>query len=186
MAQTTRKRKARSDKFPLTLHPTGQFCKKIRGKLYYFGANKQQALQRYLEQAAFLHSGKQPKLNPANDQASLKTLCNLYLTHQESRVAAGEIKLRQLHDQTRLLRSFVKYIGPNRTLSDVNTIDLQNFRAKLVKAGKAATTVNNHISAIKAMYHWACDNEIIPSAPNLKAIKKIKNYKSFQDFSWAF
>ena len=38
------KRKTRSDKFPLTLHPTGQYCKKIKGKLYYFGNNKKIAL----------------------------------------------------------------------------------------------------------------------------------------------
>ena len=49
MAKTDSKRKTRSDKFPLTLHKTGQFCKKIRGTLYYFGTNKQKALQRYLE-----------------------------------------------------------------------------------------------------------------------------------------
>jgi len=53
-----KKRKTRSDKFPLTLHPTGQFCKKIKGKLYYFGSDKKLALQRYLEQAAYLHLGK--------------------------------------------------------------------------------------------------------------------------------
>jgi len=53
-----KKRKTRSDKFPLTLHPTGQYCKKIKGKLYYFGSDKKLALQRYLEQAAYLHSGK--------------------------------------------------------------------------------------------------------------------------------
>lgn len=41
------KRKTRSDKFPLTLHPTGQYCKKIRGKIYYFGSDKKQALQSY-------------------------------------------------------------------------------------------------------------------------------------------
>ena len=51
-------RKIRSDKFPLTLHPTGQFCKKIKSKLYCFGTDKKLALQRYLEQAAHLYSGK--------------------------------------------------------------------------------------------------------------------------------
>ena len=54
-------RKTRSDKFPLTLHSTGQFCKKIRGKIYYFGADKKLALKRYLEQAALLHAGKKPE-----------------------------------------------------------------------------------------------------------------------------
>ena len=36
MAKSNLKRKTRSDKFPLTLHKTGQYCKNIRGKLYYF------------------------------------------------------------------------------------------------------------------------------------------------------
>ena len=49
------KRRTRSDKFPLTLHPTGQYCKKINGKIYYFGTNKKQALRRYLDQATYLH-----------------------------------------------------------------------------------------------------------------------------------
>ena len=34
----TQSRKTRSDKFPLTLHKTGQYCKKIKGKIYYFDA----------------------------------------------------------------------------------------------------------------------------------------------------
>lgn len=40
----------RARKFPLTLHPTGQSCKKIRGKIHYFGRDKQEALRRYYEQ----------------------------------------------------------------------------------------------------------------------------------------
>ena len=68
-------RKTRSDKFPFTLHSTGQFCKKIKGKSCSFGTDKQLALKKYL------------------DQASLKTLCNLYLEHPNYRVQAGEMKL---------------------------------------------------------------------------------------------
>ena len=61
MAKSNSKRKTRSDKFPLTLHPTGQYCKKIKGKLYYFGSAKKKALENYLEQA-ILHIGKGSKL----------------------------------------------------------------------------------------------------------------------------
>ena len=69
---SSKKRKTRSDKFPLTLHPTGQYCKKIKGKLYYFGTNKGEALQRYLEDALFLHSGKGQRRNVTNGNVSIK------------------------------------------------------------------------------------------------------------------
>ena len=73
----SKKRKTRSDKFPLTLHPTGQFCKKIKGKLYYFGTNKKAAMQRYLEQAAYLHTGKGTKPNSTSNNLSLKIVCSI-------------------------------------------------------------------------------------------------------------
>ncbi|MFC1675955.1 tyrosine-type recombinase/integrase [Planctomycetota bacterium] len=177
MAKSNSKRKTRSDKFPLTLHKTGQFCKKIKGKLYYFGTDKKAAFERYLEQAAYLHAGKgfKPK---SNDNFSLKTLCNLYLDYQESRSEIGEIKPRQVCDQTSHLRDFVRFIGPNRLASNITTIDLQNYRKKLIKVGKAPNTINNHISSFKAMYNWATNNEIIETVPNLKAIKKITQSKT--------
>ena len=168
-----KKRKKRSDKFPLTLHPTGQYCKKIKGKLFYFGTDKNVALERYFEQAAYLHTGKGNSTNCKNNHLSLKTVCNLYLDYQESRATISEITRSYVYDQTRLLRDFVRYIGPNRVISEISTIDLQNYRKKLVNAGKAADTINNRVTAIKAMLNWALANGIIDSIPNLKAIKKV-------------
>jgi hypothetical protein len=103
MAKSSSKRKTRSDKFPLTLHKTGTYCKKIRDKLYYFGTNKKEALNRYLEQAVYLHAGRLPEPKSVSDGLTIKTLCNLYLDHQESRAEVGEIRLRQVYDQTLLL-----------------------------------------------------------------------------------
>ena len=69
----SKKRKTRSDKFPLTLHPTGQYCKKIKGKLYYFGANKREAMQRYLENAVFR---KIPgKCTPPKNRRDRNSIC---------------------------------------------------------------------------------------------------------------
>ena len=173
MAKSGSKRKTHSDKFPLTLHKTGQYCKKIKGKLYYFGTDKEAALNRYLEQAAYLHAGKLPRPKSTEHTLSIKTLCNLYLDHQESRSIIGEIKLRHLYDQTSLLRDFARFVGPNRAVSDISTVELQTYRKKLIKAGKSPNTVNNRIATVKAMYNWAVDNEIIDHSPRLRAVKKI-------------
>ena len=173
MAKSKSKRKTHSDKFPLTLHKTGQFCKKIKGKIYYFGTDKPQALERYLEQAVYLHTGKAPKPGASQDRLSIKILCNLYLDHQESRADIGEIKSRHISDQISLLKDFVRFIGPNRAVSDISTIELQNYRKRLIKKGKSPNTINNRIATVKAMYNWALDNEVIDNSPRLKAVKKV-------------
>lgn len=90
----TQSRKTRSDKFPLTLHKTGQYCKKIKGKIYYFGTDKKSAYQKYLEQIPSLHLNQRDCNAPETD-ISVKNLCNQYLDYQESRASSGEIKLRQ-------------------------------------------------------------------------------------------
>jgi len=125
MAKSNSKRKTRSDKFPLTLHNTGQYCKKIKGKLYYFGTDKKTALNRYLEQAAYLHAGKLPKPKCAGDALSIKFLCNLYLDHQESRSMIGEIKLRHLYDQARR----VQILSPHNSFY---SSDIRSSRMKVI------------------------------------------------------
>jgi len=67
--------------------------------------------------------------------SSVRTLCNLYLDHQEARRQIGEISPRHFYDQKNLLRSFVQYIGTSRLISDVATLDLQDYKKKLISAG---------------------------------------------------
>lgn len=74
MAKTDSKRQTRSGKFPLTLHKTGQYCKKIKGTFYYFGNDRKAALKRYQEQAAYLHAGRQPRPNNTGNALSIKNL----------------------------------------------------------------------------------------------------------------
>ncbi|HNS22426.1 MAG TPA: tyrosine-type recombinase/integrase [Sedimentisphaerales bacterium] len=178
MTKPTSKRRTRSDKFPLTLHKTGQFCKKIKGKIYYFGTDRRKAMERYLEQAACLHAGRPVSPEATAERLSIKTMCNLYLDHQESRVAIGEVKPRHLSDQVSLLKAFVRFVGPHRLVSDVATLDLQNYRTRLIGAKNLPNTINNRMAAVKAMYNWALDNEIIDHSPRLKALKKVTPQKT--------
>ncbi len=178
MLESKPKRKTRSDKFPLTLHKTGQFCKKIRGRLYYFGKYKQKALELYLEQTSYLHLDKTNGVKNKGKDISLKTLSNLYLDYQHHQAQSGEITWRHVYDQTALLRSFARYIGSNRMVPDITTSDLQNYYKKLVISGKAARTINNRMTAVKSMFNWAVNNEVIEKIPNLKVIKKLTPSKA--------
>ena len=84
----TSKRKTRSDKFPLTLHSTGQYCKKIKGKIRYFGTDKKKALERYLAQATYLHGAQSLLQRTSNGKMTLKQLCDPCLQYQRSKVPA--------------------------------------------------------------------------------------------------
>jgi len=44
MAESNYKKQKRSGKFSFTLHLTGEYCKKIKHRLCYSGADRQQAL----------------------------------------------------------------------------------------------------------------------------------------------
>lgn len=80
-----------SKRFPLTKHPNGQYCKKIRGKLFYFGTDRDEALRDYYLRAASLHSGQTDGGRP-RASLTVEDICNLFLTNQRGRLEAGEIK----------------------------------------------------------------------------------------------
>lgn len=77
--------------FPLWLHSgTGQWTKKIKGQMFYFGTKKDDALTRYLSAKDDLEAGRTPA--PKDDErTTLKTLCNTFLTHKKSAVEIGEL-----------------------------------------------------------------------------------------------
>jgi integrase len=163
---------SRARKFPLFLHRNGQWCKKIRGKFHYFGTDKQEAYRRYLQQAAALHAGNGRGSVPISE-LTLAQLCNLYLDNQLSRSKVGEIKYRQYHEQKPRLKRFADFIGQDKLVADIKTIDLLSYRKKRIDDGRAPVTINNELAIFKAMFHWALESEIIERAPKLDAVKKI-------------
>jgi hypothetical protein len=100
------KRKTRSDKFPLTLHPTGQYCKKINGRLYYFGSDKKRALEKYINQATWLHGSQETVQKPNNENMTLKQLCDMYLKYQYSKLQANDLTANHYNEQVGSLKKF--------------------------------------------------------------------------------
>ena len=62
--------------FPLTAHPAGVWCKKIRGQLFYFGPwdDPDGALRRYNEQKDDLHAGRTPATTTSTTASTIKEI----------------------------------------------------------------------------------------------------------------
>lgn len=101
-------------------------------------------------------------------------LCNLYLDYQDSKVQSGELTIRHNIDQVKSLRMLVRFLGQHCLVSEISTLDLQNYKRKLQRSFDSAHRINLNIAIMKAMFHWAKKNEAVDNIPNIDAISKVK------------
>jgi hypothetical protein len=170
----TLKRKTRSDKFPLTFHPTGQYCKKIKGKMYYFVSYKKQALERYLDQSTYLHGCQENLQKPTDDNMTLKQLCDMYLKYQYSKLQANDLTASHHNEQIMSLNRLMAFLGQNIEVNNISTLDLQNYKRSIQRGHLSVYRLNLHISIMKALFHWARKNDVLVNIPNIDAISRGK------------
>jgi hypothetical protein len=123
--------------FPLTPHPNGQWCKKIRGHLHYFGpwGDWEAALNDYLDKKDDLYAGRKPRVN--GDAMTLGLAMGHFLSAKKRLEQSGEISPRSYLDYERTCDLIEASLGRNRLLTDLDHTDLERLRADLCK-GKAA------------------------------------------------
>jgi len=173
VAAPIKRKRARSKGCPLSLHQTGQWYKKIYGRFHYFGNDKEKALKAYYEQMTALHAGLGAPASVETGDLTLRTLCNLYLDHQASRIRSHEISPHYVAHLRYDLRDFAKFIGPTRRVADIVTMEIQNYRANLIDAGRKPTTITGKLGIVKALFRWAEDNQLIEKAPKLRGVKNV-------------
>src|SRR5262245_11842658 len=109
--------------FPLTAHPAGYWCKKIRGKLSYFGPwnDPDGALQKYLAQRDDLHAGRTPR--EASGELTVKDLCNRLLNAKQALLDVGELAPRTWADYKEVCDTLVSHFGKTRLVADLGPDD---------------------------------------------------------------
>src|ERR1700745_2939012 len=107
--------------FPLTAHPAGYWCKKIRGKIHYFGPweDPDGALAKYLEQKDALHAGRKPRESSAG--AAVHALVHRFLHQKKALVTGGELSPRTWADYKEACDAIVAAFGKRRLLADIDT-----------------------------------------------------------------
>ena len=152
-------RKRRGDKpakphrdYPLTVNGNGQWSKKIRGKVHYFGpwADPDAALERYLEVKDDLLAGRRPR---PRDGFTLRDLCNHFLTAKKRQLDGSEITPRTFHDYHRVCERVLEALDGNRLVEDLAPEEFGRLRDKLAET-MGPVALGNEISRTRVVFRF--------------------------------
>lgn len=146
--------------FALFAHNNGQWCKKIRGKLVYFGpwSDPDGAEKKYLDQKDDLHAGRKPRTDSA--ALTVKEAANAFMNAKKELVEAGELSARTFADYKEVAQLVVRHLGGSRAVSDVRPDDFGPLRNKMAKRW-GPHRLNKLIQYTRSIFKHAYDAELI-------------------------
>jgi hypothetical protein len=153
--------------FPLTAHPAGYWCKKIRGKIHYFGPwnDSDAALVKYEEQAEALHAGRTPR--PETEALTIKQLVNAFLTAKQASVDSRELLPRTWNDYKQAFDLLITRFGKAWLVEDLAPPDFAALRQHMAK-NRAPTSVRSVIQRVRCVFRFAADNRLIKELEQLR------------------
>lgn len=148
-------------KYPLFAHQNGQWAKKIKGKLHYFGLwnDPVGALKKYEHEKEALEAGRDPEEQTGD--LTVKELCNKYLVARQPDVDSGELKKRTWEDYHQAGKLCIEHFGKDRAVKKIRPEDFRGFRTKLSQKWKSLTTLNNVIQRVRVIFKFAFDDGLI-------------------------
>jgi integrase len=149
--------------YPLFPHASGQWAKKIRGRMHYFGgwADPEGALARYREQADDLHAGRTPRPDP--QALTVKGACNAFLSHKQALLDTGELAERTWREYKETTDLLVGAFGKTRLVADLAPDDFATLRNKM--AGRwGPVRLGNAIQRVRSVFKHAADAGLIDRA----------------------
>ncbi len=108
------------DDFPLFAHATGQWAKKVRGRMLYFGpwADWQGALAKWQTQRDDLMAGRKPR--PVGEAVvRLKDLANDFLNAKRDKMTQGELSPRTFQGLYGGCARILDFLGKDRAVDDL-------------------------------------------------------------------
>lgn len=165
------KPKVRKD-YPLTWHPAGQWCKRVLGKLHYFGADPEKALQRWADEKDDLLAGRKPRKRKRS-QYTLDEAVNLFLDHVEAQVKGGDKSPRWYEDMKSTGKLIFEALGRSWSAESLTHEDFAVLRERLARIGSkknpkqaSHTTLNNRIVRVRTMFNWLLKSKVITTPPD--------------------
>ncbi|HKB05860.1 MAG TPA: hypothetical protein VKD90_26935, partial [Gemmataceae bacterium] len=147
------------DKFPLWLHPIGQWCKKHKGRPYYFGTDREAALKRYVNEWPDIVAGKARKRS-REKVVTVADVVNSFLTEKRSKVESGELSERTWADYYAACDVVVDHFGRDAVVTDLGPSDFAALRKKTA-IGRGPVSVLNFVTRVRVLFKHAYDFDLI-------------------------
>ena len=115
-------------------------------------------LQKYLSQKDDLHAGRPPR--ESADGATVRELCNRFLTEKQQRVDVGELSPRTWTDYEDACDEIIASFGKLRRLDDLSPDDFAKLRNMLAKKN-GPHRLGKTIQCIRCVFTYAFESSII-------------------------
>ena len=152
---STSKAKNGKPRFPLFQHATGQWAKKVKGKLHYFGKDKDKALAEWVRVKDALLAGRpRPAETTADSKLiTVRELCNLFLDAKDKKVEVNKIKRRSWADYQVECARMVKILGASTPVDFLIEKDFDDLLEKISK-GVKHKTAEGRIMRCRAVFRF--------------------------------
>lgn len=171
---------------PLFPHASGQWAKKVNGRVKYFGA--------WADLAAALAKYEEFKAGPEAVLPGAITLgeaVNRYLDVKDAAVQAGVLQGVSFRDYQRTCKMVVEYFGRYKPVQDLTPTDFTAYKAHL-GGSRNINTVGNEIVRVRVLFKWIWDQRLIPvplhfgqdfKKPSNRALRRHKRERGKMLFS---
>lgn len=152
------------ERFPLSKHKgTGYWCKKIRGRVFYFGKvaddpKGKAALEQYVREKTDLEAGREPR--EKTDGLTVADLADRFLVHKEAFRDNGELSPRTFETYHATCATVVKTFGGGRAVVDLVPDDFRKLRAKLAQK-RGVVALRNEMQRVRTLFKFAFDEGLI-------------------------
>lgn len=151
-------KKPRKD-FPLFAHNCGQWAKKVRGRIHYFGvwSDPDEAERVWRLQEAELRRGSEPRVFGTAD---LRELCNAFLNSKHLALETSEISKAHFNDLKKAVFFVLDELGEKTLIDEVGPYDFRKLKSKLADKHKSPTSLRREMANIRSMFLFAERNEL--------------------------
>ena len=144
-------------KLPLTKHPKGYWCKKIKGKLHYFGKvegdeDGQKALAKYLDAKDEILAGRKPSGHRSGG-LTVADAGDWFCNAKRAKVESGEITERTLREYIATANRMAKIFGANRLVENLGPEDFGALRADIAKTW-GPHRLASEITRVRTVFKW--------------------------------